>query len=190
MKVDTCVVDDVSLLAQKLDGRLALAESLRTSMSRLSTIPSPEEALRDLGTFAFVASHIFSAGGQHSSAVAELLCLIKRLKELHTKVQGIISSPHLSTTLLYNVSRRWILYLKRCVAVLASDPCKPWVPMSPFSLSPSWSIWRGGGDTLAPSAPFFLQTWCTVAEGVVEAERKTRGNVVAATEAVAAAAAP
>ena len=65
--------------------------------------PSADEALRDLGTFAFVTLHLFYAGGRHLSAVAELLRLIDRLEELHTEVQGMISSPHLYTTLLFNV---------------------------------------------------------------------------------------
>ena len=55
---------------------------------RLAVIPSADEALRDLGTFAFVASHLFSAGGHHLSAVAEILRLIERLEELHTEVRG------------------------------------------------------------------------------------------------------
>ena len=45
----------------------------------LDCTPSTDKALRDSGTFAFVALHIFSAAGQHASAVAELLRLIKRL---------------------------------------------------------------------------------------------------------------
>ena len=82
----TCGVADASLLAKQLDGRLALADSLCTAARvRLAAIPSAEEALRDLGTFAFIASHLFSTGRQHSSAVAELLRLIERLEELHTK---------------------------------------------------------------------------------------------------------
>ena len=88
---------------------------------RLAVIPSADEALRNLGTFAFVASQLFSTGGRHSSAVAELLRLIERLEELHTEVQGMISSPHLVTTLLYDVSRRWSQYLNRCVAASASE---------------------------------------------------------------------
>ena len=76
---------DASLLAQQLDGRLDLVDSLRTAAQvRLAEIPSADEALRDLGTFAFVALHLFSAGGRHLSAVAELLCLIERLEEQHT----------------------------------------------------------------------------------------------------------
>ena len=113
---------DASLLAQQLDGCLALADSLRMAARvRLAVIPSADEALCDLGTFAFFALHLFPAGGRHLSAVAELLLLIERLEELHTEVQGIISSPHLATTLLVDVSPRWIQYLNRCVAALASE---------------------------------------------------------------------
>ena len=65
-----------------------------------------DEALRDLGIFAFVESHLFSTGGQHAEAVAEILCLVERLEELHTKVQVMIISPNLTMTLLYDVSRR------------------------------------------------------------------------------------
>ena len=80
---------------------------------RLAVIPSADEALRDLGTFAFVASHLFSAGGRHSSAVAELFRLVERPEELHTEVQGMISSPHLATTLLFDVLWQWSQYLNR-----------------------------------------------------------------------------
>ena len=99
-----------------------MADSLQMAARiRLAAIPSADEALRDLGTFTFVASYLFSAGGRHSSAVADLLRLIERLEELHTKVQGMISSTHLSTTLLFDVSWRWSQYLNRCMAVLASE---------------------------------------------------------------------
>ena len=43
------------------------------------------------------------------SAVAELLYLIERFEELHIEVQEMISSPHLATKIIYNVSRRRIL---------------------------------------------------------------------------------
>ena len=62
--MSTCGGADASLLEQQLDGRLASADSLRmTARIRLAVIPSADEALRDLGTFAFVASHLFSAWG-------------------------------------------------------------------------------------------------------------------------------
>ena len=68
------------LLAQQIDVRLASSESLRTAMRvYLDCTPSTDKALRDSGTFTFVALHIFSAAGRHASAVAELLRLIKRL---------------------------------------------------------------------------------------------------------------
>ena len=55
---------DTSLLAQQLDGSLAFTESLQTAAQvRLAYILSADEALRDLGTFAFVASHLFFAAG-------------------------------------------------------------------------------------------------------------------------------
>ena len=46
---------------------------------RLAIIPSADKALLDLGTFTFVASHLFYVSGRHLSAVAELLRLIERL---------------------------------------------------------------------------------------------------------------
>ena len=58
---------DASRLAQQLDGPLVLADSLRMATRiRLAVIPSADEALRDLGTFAFVTSYLFSAGARHS----------------------------------------------------------------------------------------------------------------------------
>ena len=90
---------DALLLAQQLDGRLASADSLRTAARIcLSCILSADEALRDVGPFSFVALHLFSAAGRHASAVAEILRLIERMEELHTKVQGMITPPHLATT--------------------------------------------------------------------------------------------
>ena len=88
---------------------------------RLTAIPPAEEALCNLGMFAFVALHLLSAGGRHSSAITELLHLIERPEEIHTEVQGMISSLHLATTLLFDISQRWILYLNMCVNVLVSE---------------------------------------------------------------------
>ena len=82
---------DASLLAHQLYGCLALADSLRTAAQvRLAAILSADEALRELGIFAFVALHLFSTGGRYSSAVAEILRIITRLEEIHTKLQGMI----------------------------------------------------------------------------------------------------
>ena len=53
---------------------------------RLAVISSMDKALRNLGTFAVVALHLFSVGGRHSSAITELLRLIDRMEDLHTKV--------------------------------------------------------------------------------------------------------
>ena len=57
---------------------------------RLVVIPSADKELRDLSTFAFVASHLFYAIGRHLSTVAEILCLVEKLEEIHTDVQGLI----------------------------------------------------------------------------------------------------
>ena len=93
-----------------------------------------DEALCDLGTFAFVASNLFSTGGRHLSAVAELLRLIKSLEYLNTRVQGMISSSNLTTTLLYNVSQCWGLYLIMCVATSDSKALE--APGAKFLFSP------------------------------------------------------
>ena len=86
----------------------------------MDDIPSVDEAFHNLGMFSFVELYLFSAGRRHSSDITDLLRLIERLKELHTEVQGIISSLHLSMTLIYDLSQRWSLYLNRCVPVLSS----------------------------------------------------------------------
>ena len=81
VEASTRGVADASLLAQQLDGHLALADSLRTAARvHMAAIPSADEALCDLGTFAFVASHLFSTGGRHFSTFTELIRLITRLE--------------------------------------------------------------------------------------------------------------
>ena len=55
--------------------------------------------------YSFVASHLFYADRRHSPAVAETLRFIERLEELHTEMQGVVSSPHLATTLIFDVLR-------------------------------------------------------------------------------------
>ena len=156
---------------------------------RLAVIPSVDEAFHDLGTLTFVASHLFSAGGRHSSAVADLLRLIERLEELHTEVQGMISSPHLSTTLLFDVSRQWSQYLYRCVAASASEVEGHWRPASPFSSNQSWLIWRED----ATPAPLSLTHWPTSLQEVGQQagvpRREAAVSVVAAVVVEAAAAA-
>ena len=107
VEASTCGGADASILAQHLDSRLSLADSLRMAARvRLAVIPSADEALCNLGMFTFVALYFLSTGGRHLSAVAEILRLIERLEELQTKLRGIISSPHLAMSLLYDVSRR------------------------------------------------------------------------------------
>ena len=139
---------DTSLLAQQLDGRLALADSLwMAARVRLVVILAADKALRDLGTFAFVASHLFSTEERHLSTVAKLLRLIERLEELHTEMQGIISSPHRSTTVLFDVLWRWSQYLNRCVAALASEVEEAPGDSVPFSLKPILVELEGGRYT-------------------------------------------
>ena len=97
-------------------------DSLQTAARvRLVVILSVDEALCSLGGFAFVTSHLFSAGSRHLSAAMKLLRLINTLEELHTEVQRMISPPYLATTLIYDVSRRWSHYLNRCMVVSASE---------------------------------------------------------------------
>ena len=122
---------------QQLNGCLASAEYLRTvARVRLVAIPSADKALRDVVTPVFVAPHLFSVGGRHPSAVVELLRLIENMEEIHTKVQGMISLPHPVTTLLYNMSRLWSLYLYSCVSASASEDLEAPGSNTPFTLEP------------------------------------------------------
>ena len=50
-------------------------------------------------------------------AVMELLCIIERLEDIHTKVHGMIKPLHLATKMLFDMLRRWSLYLNRCVTM-------------------------------------------------------------------------
>ena len=110
------------LLVQSLDGQVALVDCLQKStIVRMEAIQYADETLRNLGTFTFFPSHIFYWGGRHLSVVTELFCFIDILKGLQAKVLGVLSSPHLSTILIYELPRRWRLYLNRCVNVLASE---------------------------------------------------------------------
>ena len=120
----TCRGSDASLLVQYLDGWLASMDSLRTAAwVPLTAIPFADEALCDLATFAFVASHLFSAGGGggYAAVFKEIILLIERLEKLHTKVQEIITSLHLAMTLLFVMSRSWSLYLNQCVTTLSLE---------------------------------------------------------------------
>ena len=95
---------------------IGLGKSVCTAARvRLVDIRSVDEARFGLGTFAIVALHIFSA-----VRVADLLHIIMSLYEIHTKVQGSISSPSLAMTLLYSFLRPWSLYLNLCVSLLAT----------------------------------------------------------------------
>ena len=100
-EASTCGVSDAYLLAHQSDGRLVSVDYLwMAARVRLVVIPSVDKALHDLGMFDFVTLYLFSAGGLHSSTVTNILRLIEILEELHTKVQGMISPPHLFTALL------------------------------------------------------------------------------------------
>ena len=79
---------------------------MQTSMGvYIESILSTDEVLSNLGTFTFVALHLFYVGGRNFQAISELLRLIERLEELQTNVQVIITSPRLSMSLLYYVPR-------------------------------------------------------------------------------------
>ena len=61
---------DDSLLTQHLCGHLASVYSLQmASWFHLASILSVDKALCNLGTFAFVASYLFSADGRHAADI-------------------------------------------------------------------------------------------------------------------------
>ena len=100
---------DNSLLEHQLDGRTAYVDSLQTAYwVRLAVISSADEAFRNLGTFEFLASQLFSTGGA-TCIIINGAPLIERLEELHTEVQVIITYPHLETELIYDVLQKWSL---------------------------------------------------------------------------------
>ena len=67
----------------------------------------------------------------------------------------MISSPHLSTTLLFDVSRRWSQYLNRCVAASASELEEAPGASVLFSLEPIL-IKLEGGQYIGPILPASL----------------------------------
>ena len=122
---------------------------------RLAVIPSVDKALRNLGMFNFLVSQLLFAGRRHLSAATKFLCLVERLEELHTEVQGMISSPHLSTKILYYMSRRWIQYLNRCVAASASKVVEVPGASVPLFLEPIL-IGLDRGQYIGPILPISL----------------------------------
>ena len=56
----------------------------------------------------------------------------------------MISSPHLATALLFDVLRRWILYLNRCVAASTLESLDAPGCQVPFSLEPILADLYGG----------------------------------------------
>ena len=73
----------------------------------LVVITSADEALHNLGNFAFVKAHLLSMGGRHTEEFADILSLIERLEEIQTKVQGVIIYPYIAMKLIFDVSQRW-----------------------------------------------------------------------------------
>ena len=59
----------------------------------------------------------------------------------------MISSPHLATTLLFDVLQRWSQYLNRCVATSASEVEETPRDSVPFSLKPILVELEGGRYT-------------------------------------------
>ena len=74
------------------------------------------------------------------------------MEELHTEVQGMISSPHLATTLLFDVFQRWSQYLNRCVAALSSEVKEAPGASVPFYLKPIL-VNLEGGRIMGPILP-------------------------------------
>ena len=70
-------------------------------------------------------------------------------------MQGNISSPHLATTLLYDVLRRWSQYLNMCVAASASEVEEAPGASVPFSLEPIL-VELEGGRYIGPILPAAL----------------------------------
>ena len=94
-----------SLVVQQLYGRLVLADSLqKTAWVFLAVIPPMDKVLYFLGTLSSVVSYLLSTGGRHMAAIAELFCLIEILDYLHTKFRGVITSLHLTKTLMFDLS--------------------------------------------------------------------------------------
>ena len=137
------------LLEQRPDGRLAYVDSLLAdAWFRLTDILSADEALHNLGYVAFVSSALFSFYGQHTASVAEIICIVKRLEELHTEVQGNIKFPHIVTTIIYGMSMRWSMYLDRCMEESSSEDVGVPRETVSFSLEPilldMWGGWCVG----------------------------------------------
>ena len=103
----------------------------------------------------------------------------------------MISSPHLATTLLFDVSRRWSQYLNTCVAASAPEVEEALGASVPFSLGPILVDLEGG----ATMAPLSLTHWTTLFQeggqpaGVPQREAAAVAAAAVAAAAVAAAAA-
>ena len=126
-----------------------------TTRVRLAAIPFADEALRDLGTFTFIMSHIFSVGGHHLSDVSKLLRLIGRLEEIQTEVKRVISPPYLSMELLYDMPRQRSQCLNRCMAASSSKVAEVPGASDPFSLE-LILVDLEGGRYIDPILPILL----------------------------------
>ena len=74
----------------------------------------------------------------------ELLQYLNETEELCTEVQGMITSPHLATTVIYDVSRLCSLYLNRCVTASSSEDVGAPGSTVPFLLEPILLELEGG----------------------------------------------
>ena len=94
-------------------------------------------------------------------------------------MQGMISSPHLATTLLYDVLQRWSQYLNRCVAESASEVEEAPGASVPFSLEPIL-VDLEGDATLAPFSRAHWLTWLQEGGRPVEVPRREEPAATAA----------
>ena len=89
-----------------------------------------------MGTFSFVALYLFNVVGRYVTAVAEFFRFIESLEETHTKVKGMITPPHPSTTIMNSVLMTFILYLAICVDASSYKDLVAPGTIVPFSLEP------------------------------------------------------
>ena len=96
-----------------------LVAHFRTFCKDGVALPSDKRSVR--GIHSLLAQLASGVDRISSLERVTLIRLIERLEEIQTKVQGMISSPHLVTTLLYNMSQRWTQNLNRCVTASDSE---------------------------------------------------------------------
>ena len=90
---------------------------------------------------------------------------MEKLEEIHSEVQEMNTSLHISTTLLYNVSRRWLLYLNRCVTASSSEAVGATGSTVPFLVEPIL-LKLEGGRYMGPLLPATLAELVSGMHGV------------------------